>query len=398
MSISRAKVYQGSCDYVITASSQLARIVIHSCTSDVPVIFLLPAMKTDAVKGIILVVLFVLTFMLGLLPLKIVTFARKRSASEPSAIKRIRYKRAISFLNCFAAGVFLATCLLDLLPDVRSDLSSVLIEIDTIANFPVAEFVMTFGLFLILIVEQIVLSIKEGTVQSDVRRPLLESEVGVRQRQISTTSEHSIGGISDESFSQSNSYREPDEQQYSIKHSGHSHSMPYDYEHDHSSLRSLLLLCALSLHSIFEGLAVGLQKNNQGVIGLFAALVLHKGILSFSLGLSLVQSKLSRRTTILSILFFSMTSPIGVGIGIGVTDLGDSFTSSLIQGLLQGVACGTFLYVTFFEIMPHEFNSQDQRLLKLIFLLVGFGTVTGVLFWHISSDKTEINPCILNGD
>jgi hypothetical protein len=43
-----------------------------------------------------------------------------------------------------------------------------------------------------------------------------------------------------------------------------------DFEHNHSTLRAILLLIALSLHSVFEGLAVGLQRKTSQIIGVFA--------------------------------------------------------------------------------------------------------------------------------
>ena len=200
----------------------------------------------------------------------------------------------------------------------------------------------------------------------------------------SDISEHSISGIRDEPvrpMRRQSRYLSADEEDYEEEqHDGHSH-FP-EFEHNHSSLRSLLLLMALSLHSLFEGLAVGLQKQTSQVIGIFAALVLHKSILSFSLGMNLVQSKLSRAATVKSVLLFSLSAPVGLGIGIGIINLWDSQASNLAQGLLQGIACGTFLYVTFFEVLPHEFNSSDKRLIKIVCLLLGFSTVTAIVFFN----------------
>lgn len=49
-------------------------------------------------------------------------------------------------------------------------------------------------------------------------------------------------------------------------------------------------------------------------------------------------------------LFFCVTSPLGVGIGLGISEIEASFTTAAVSGSLQGIACGTFLYVTFFEV------------------------------------------------
>ena len=46
----------------------------------------------------------------------------------------------------------------------------------------------------------------------------------------------------------------------------------------------------------------------------------------------------------------------------------------------SGIAGGTFLYVTFFEILPHELDVPTKRLMKVSFILLGFGSFCGLLF------------------
>lgn len=48
-------------------------------------------------------------------------------------------------------------------------------------------------------------------------------------------------------------------------------------------------------------------------------------------------------------MFFCITAPLGLGVGMGITEMQATFTTAAISGTLQGIACGTFLYVTFFE-------------------------------------------------
>lgn len=43
-----------------------------------------------------------------------------------------------------------------------------------------------------------------------------------------------------------------------------------------SHLRSVLLLAVLSIHSVFEGLAIGLQSNMAAILNIFVAVMLHK--------------------------------------------------------------------------------------------------------------------------
>ena len=46
-------------------------------------------------------------------------------------------------------------------------------------------------------------------------------------------------------------------------------------------MRSLILLMALSFHSVFEGLAIGLQQSLSQLMSLFLAVIAHKGMLIF---------------------------------------------------------------------------------------------------------------------
>lgn len=166
----------------------------------------------------------------------------------------------------------------------------------------------------------------------------------------------------------------------------------HNHSHDHtvppnSSLRSLLLSVALSLHSIFEGLAIGLQTNVEEVLQIFAAVVLHKCVIAFSLSLNLVQSNLKTIVIVQLTLIFCLAAPIGLGIGMGVMELSNSLEANVLSGILQGLACGTFLYVTFFEVLPHELNNSDLRTPKMIFIILGFAASCAIVFLDPDTSK-----------
>jgi hypothetical protein len=73
----------------------------------------------------------------------------------------------------------------------------------------------------------------------------------------------------------------------------------------HSTFRSILLLIALSFHSVFEGLAIGLQQELGQLISLFMAVIIHKAVMAFSLGLTLAQSNLNFCQFVVGNLIFS---------------------------------------------------------------------------------------------
>ena len=51
-----------------------------------------------------------------------------------------------------------------------------------------------------------------------------------------------------------------------------------------SSLRGFLVVMALSVHSLFEGMAVGLEETTVGVWQLFLAIAIHSAAIVFCIG------------------------------------------------------------------------------------------------------------------
>ena len=70
-------------------------------------------------KLTILGTLLICTFLFGIIPLKFSnSISEDGDRSSESRKKARKWKKIISLLSCYAGGVFLATCLLDLLPQV----------------------------------------------------------------------------------------------------------------------------------------------------------------------------------------------------------------------------------------------------------------------------------------
>ncbi|CAG2209734.1 SLC39A1_2_3 [Mytilus edulis] len=309
------------------------------------------------VKVLILFGLLVASFLIGFIPVKFIYHYRRKLETS------IVYRRVLSTLNCFAAGVFMATCLLDLLPETIEALEPHIKESKKLEHYPVAQFIMIMGLMLMLTVEQCVIIYQEkrGRIshESDdmVRTEAIKNERTVlsNKDEFRVSYSSSSGVEVDDSTGEAKSKDFESSVTLSVKNSETNSS---------STLRSILLLVALSLHSIFEGIAGGLEKQTTDVVEIFIGISIHKVIVAFSLGMALSQSELTFWAQIRSIVTFALASPIGMVIGLLIVEYGQGTTSSLAEGILQGIACGTFLYVTFFEILQHELGKPDIRLIK----------------------------------
>ncbi len=63
-----------------------------------------------------------------------------------------------------------------------------------------------------------------------------------------------------------------------------------------------------------------------------------------------------------AIWIFSFMAPFGVCIGLLITNVGDGNTMEKPIIILESGATGTFLYVTFLELVPHEFIGEVRGL------------------------------------
>jgi zinc transporter 1/2/3 len=85
-------------------------------------------------------------------------------------------------------------------------------------------------------------------------------------------------------------------------HQHHHHHQP---QLERLSVRSLLLLFGLSIHSLFEGSALGLQTDAGDFIRLLIAIMLHEVLCAFAFGLSLAEQRSPSMASLTSIVFLA---------------------------------------------------------------------------------------------
>ena len=124
----------------------------------------------------------------------------------------------------------------------------------------------------------------------------------------------------------------------SHSHGGHGHSHSVDLTSGFS-LRAAIMLLALSIHSLFEGMAVGLQDDLGKLINLFISVLAHECLVCFAVGISLAKQNARMGILIkLSLLFCSMI-PVGMLIGMGIGEF-HNFGGNLASAIIQAIAAG----------------------------------------------------------
>jgi len=342
-----------------------------------------------------------LTLAFGLAPIWLLSYFK---GSLTNSRKRQVLDRSLSLMNCFVGGVFIATTLLHLLPEAREATEKYLehAEIEVPGEFPVTEFTVLMGFFIIMFLEHFVMVLihnhKNNNKKKEDKQEIMtsaespdvtgdegsvEAATAMKKSASITTADQTEGKtVRLRTLSRSGSlalhgnYKiQEDEHHEQGPAHGHSHGIAPD---ELASLRSFMLLLAIGIHTIFEGLAIGLQHSANIVWNLFIAIIIHKLIIVFSLGFSFAENLKHKRNAILFIVIFSFLSPVGIAIGtclMAGDPEGQSLGLDVTNGILQGVSTGTLLYCSFFEILMGEVGS-DHSLLKVFLIVLGFVLMT----------------------
>ncbi|KAJ7985584.1 hypothetical protein DPEC_G00353590 [Dallia pectoralis] len=295
-----------------------------------------------------LVTLLFITLLCGLTPLCLVRWAWSCNIDTET-----RHK-IVSLVSCFTGGVFFATCLLDLTPDYLSGINEEFKSQGLLLRFPLPEFIIAMGFLLVLVLEQVVLALKtQSTSHPEVRHALL---VDPRIQLL-----------------------DKDDRRHSHVRDDLGTDALFHFNVI-SAMRAFVLVFSLSLHSIFGGLAVDLREDIYIVLQRCVALLLHNSILSVCIALKLTQGMLRRAVVSACLLLFAIMCPLGIVLGIALNETKSSSRHQLAKSTLEGLGVGTFMYITFMEILPHKLSSPQNRMNKVAMLLSGFAVVTGVLF------------------
>lgn len=364
-------------------------------------------------KAVAMVVLGGASVVLGLLPLLLSRVGRGRrvGGGRWAAL-------AISLLLAFGGGALLCTTFLHLLPEVR-EVVEALQEAGALAEtrFPLAELVMCAGFFAMYLVEELVhvylhhrrrRAVQCGpgaqTADSALHRSLSKRRCsradascppGAQQADdaaavpsavvVSTAEEKQLTNGGGGAWADANG-NHPAKHVHQGQAHVHVHLDVGDAGGDDSvlsSLRGLLIVLALSVHELFEGLAVGLQETATMVYYMMGAVAAHKLVLAFCVGVQLLAAGTRTRFVVCYVLTFALVSPIGIGIGLALgTEEGSSVNTSAATATLQGLACGTLLYVVFFEILQKEAKGIRQYFSTAAGFLIMFAVLVATSEEH----------------
>ncbi|KHN81302.1 Zinc transporter ZIP3 [Toxocara canis] len=317
--------------------------------------------------------------------------------SRSSATQQSRNGKSsavLSLCNCFACGVFLSTCFIGLIPHIRehevklrtlwaserkvattTETSNILIK---------TELIVLGGFLFILLVEQVFHTCGHCSPYGHTHRNCASgngsSAAGSKGggEAVGTTTATallSIGGdeeplvlnrLDSEDSEEDGVESTPkiefrriddasDQHRGSSGHGGHSHLNMLSGSGKRLTLSSCFLLLGLSTHSLFEGVALGVQTDESEFYELLLAIMLHEVLCSFAFGVNLAQQRIPIGVAFFAASLLASCIPFGMCTSILVNSL-DSTASLLVRFFLEGLAAGTFIYVACVEMLSAELH------------------------------------------
>lgn len=142
-----------------------------------------------------------------------------------------------------------------------------------------------------------------------------------------------------------------------------------------------VLLLVLSVHSIIVGMALGAQSSPSKALIVFIAIVAHKSMAGFALGVSYRRAGSSLWKAAPVAAFFSSMSPVGILAAATVDAMVSSGARQWFEAIFDSVGAGTFLYIATLDIFRTEFELPGDRWQKWLLAASGFGTMAMLARW-----------------
>ncbi|XP_051182144.1 zinc transporter 8 [Lolium perenne] len=152
---------------------------------------------------------------------------------------------------------------------------------------------------------------------------------------------------------------------------------------------SQVLELGIVVHSVIIGISLGASHDPDTIKPLVVALSFHQMFEGMGLGGCIVQAKFRARSIVTMILFFCLTTPVGILVGMGISRVynENSPTALVVEGSLNSVAAGILVYMALVDLLAEDFMNpkvQSRGKLQLginISMLLGAGLMSMLAKW-----------------
>ncbi|KAF8940467.1 Zinc/iron permease [Dissophora ornata] len=172
--------------------------------------------------------------------------------------------------------------------------------------------------------------------------------------------------------------------------SHHHHTQEVGHSHAHGlslldesqrRISTYILEAGIAAHSVIIGVSLGVSTGSE-FTGLLIALIFHQFFEGFALGARIADLAFATSYThYILALIFSLTTPVGVAIGIGISSTysPNSTSALLVEGIFDSISTGILLYMGYVNLLAIEFNlngelrKESKKVKSLCFLALWLG-------------------------
>lgn len=152
---------------------------------------------------------------------------------------------------------------------------------------------------------------------------------------------------------------------------------------------AMVLELGIVVHSIVIGLGVGASNDVCTIKPLVAALCFHQMFEGMGLGGCILQAEYKPLKKALMVFFFSITTPFGIALGIGLakTYKENSPSALITVGLLNASSAGLLIYMALVDLLAADFmgpklqGSIKLQIKSFAAVLLGAGGMSLMAKW-----------------
>lgn len=344
------------------------------------------------IKTISGIVMFVAVLVCFLLPIKLNKFFRRLSDKG---------QYCFDLLTCFAGGVFLSVYLLFMAPAARELIVEGLMKPHRI-EYPIPDVLIGAGFCVILLLNRVVVSLSRFSRRQRNHHGSTISATGSGAKPLSTSSTATTELAADDRGNGTHRAYENDNHSNRVDSAvdveaislaiatadddaedlpQDPHPLPCrsssigDVARQDSMARSIVLMMALSLDSVLEGATTGLKTTVIEVWAIFFGNLVHETVIAFCLGLQLIRVHDRALPVVVAAVVYALMNPVGLVIATAVYETQKSDPRmDLVNGILQALISGCFIYVTFCEILAGQITHR-MAYAKIFALFAGFAVL-----------------------
>ncbi|KAG4132898.1 hypothetical protein ERO13_D08G060633v2 [Gossypium hirsutum] len=117
------------------------------------------------------------------------------------------------------------------------------------------------------------------------------------------------------------------------------------------------------MHSVIIGIFSDASKSPKTIKLLTAALTFHQFFEGMGLGGCILQARFKARSVAIMVLFFSLTTPVGIGIGIRISNTYNENNpmTLVVEGMLNAASAWNLIYMALVDLLAVDFMNPKLQ-------------------------------------